>query len=245
MSDNTPRYGAHRDPSDPVPEPSTVGTPYTPGQPAAASSSYDPYGYTAQNGGYGQPSPSNGSATPQKLPGRALPILLIVLGAIIALICAPIAGLVMGATSAIDIDSLQRAAKTGEASPNPAEVDLSANSAVAIMLTDQSEKTAQCELVGPDGARVDPNSTQEQEHVRTISYMVQAEGTYTARCLLTDGTPAKSMVVMPVDIGGMGKSALIWGGGTFVVGLALFVGGIVWLVKRNRRRREILAQMPR
>lgn len=235
MSDNDmPAYGARRAPGEHA-EPVTTGAPYQPGGPEAH---YDPYrGSTPQVGG---PAPHE----PGKLPGRGLPITLIVLGAIIAFLLAPIVGLVAGVGSfvgGVDFDQIEQQAKGTATGENPKTIDAEANDVIVILLSDESERDATCEVTGADGAQVKVAGNQEQQGITSHSYVVEEKGAYTVACTRADGSPATSMQTMSMSVGAMGSSALIAGGITFLVGLAMLVGGIIWLVKRNKQRRAMMS----
>lgn len=241
MSDNRqpPAYGAYRDPNDPAPEASTVGSPYTPGTPQA---SHDPYASAPAPVTDGPRYSQDGY--PRKLPGRGLPITLIVLGAIVAFIVAPIVGL--GSTAAsmfsgMDVDKITQQAESKTPGQNPTKVDVQGSAVIVAVLTDSQEFSATCEAKGADGKSLELAGQQAQKSAKSYTFMAQEAGSYQVGCVLADGQPAKSMVVMPMDLAGAAKAGLIGGGIAFVIGLAMLIGGIVLLVKRNRARREILA----
>lgn len=240
MSDRQPpEYGAYRDPSDPAPAGNTVGAPYSPGAPT-----YDPYRGASQPMAPVTPGESAGGYPP-KLPGRGFPITLIVLGAVVTLLIAPIVaavGAVSSFLSGVD-PAVFDETKQVAASPNPSTLEVEGQSAILVILTDPSETDAQCTVTDPNGELVKQASAQTQNSTRILSYDGAQAGSYRVECVRADGAPATSMHVSVVDLGAIGKGTLIPAVVTVVIGLGMLIGGIVWLVVRNKRRREILQAM--
>ncbi|MDU0967484.1 MAG: hypothetical protein E7A62_02335 [Actinomycetaceae bacterium] len=259
--DRQPRYGAYRDPSQPGPAPTTIGSPYQPGlsvppagqpgyptghqQYGAGQQSYvDPYatspmGGAPMGGPYSQP--------PQKLPGRGLPITLIVIGALIAFLVAPIVGVGVGAWSVVqglDIDKLASQAEGKNAAPNPDTIEVGDNTMIAAMLMSPDESDGTCTAKDAAGDDVAPVQTQksnsDSNSVTTYVFRADNGGKYTVTCKTADDKMATSMAVTVVDIHDIGRNLVVWAGLTFLIGLGVMVWGIVWLSRRNAERRQVV-----
>ncbi|WIK64463.1 hypothetical protein [Gleimia hominis] len=210
-----------------------------------ASQEWGTYEQQYQSGqGRGQnPGAPNGSFTPnapQPLPSRGLAITLTVVGAVLMLLVAPIAGLVGAGISVVS----NSAGMSRSDVQNGSTVEPGNLGSFALSVTPASDETT-CMLVN-DRTEYELEKTTSTETDNKAAFFSGSDlsGKYTLKC---DGLPndAKLRELSVNDaFKGLGSAAII-----FVVleiiGLAVLIWGIVKLVKVNRRRREIMIQSSR
>lgn len=210
------------------------------------------YGQQGQPG-YGYPQP--GQVPPQypgqygtpyvELPGRGLPITLIVLGVITMLIIAPIVfigGVAYGSFSGI-IDKIDP--DSGSTVTNGATVDVDSMGFYGVVIFNPTDDTS-CALEGANGPVELPREESGGTAQGTV-FLGESipEGTYTLQC--TNVPEGTQMIGLDGSIvsnlfSAVGKSTLA-AGVVGLIGLALMIWGIVKLVKINKRRREMMLQM--
>ncbi len=169
---------------------------------------------------------------PENLPSRTWPIVTLVAGVIAMVIVAP-ALLVTMTISGLDISSL-------------ADGSMSVYNGGAVVVDDSES------IVFIAQGNQDPNTcTLSQGDTEIILYQESAtglvsgngipSGTYTVQCDIPDGAGLYAFGgdQMTGMFSGV-ASGLIWSSIVGVLGLAATIVGIVWLVRRNRARREIL-----
>lgn len=224
-----PAYGAYQgaNPAAPSPEQGAqaAGAPY--GQPAPyAAPAQAPYGGPAPQYGY----LPNGAPSP-KLPGRGGPIALIIIGILTSLIIAPLA-FFGGILGGMDIGSMVDNVK-----PIASGATVSVDESGALMVSAQSGELTSCSLEGAGGTR-------QMELVSSNTFFTEniAQGDYVVECV---GSGSSNLVVISGlnadTLANAGISGLAWGTGIGILGLLLAIGGIVWLVIVNRKRRQIQA----
>lgn len=196
-------------------------SPFAPQDPAA------PYGAPANGaqawaGGY--PAPA------QKLPGRVGPVLLMVIGVVVAVIVAPIA-LVVGTLGGMNMASLFES-MTPVSSGDTVFVDKSGT----YIVTAQSGDIRGCELSSPTGV-----VPMEPAGSGAFFAADLEEGAYILECQTEGSTQMVGITGMSIDtVAGAGLTGLLVATVVGLIGLAMLIGGIVWIVIVNRRRREIL-----
>ncbi|MDO5049257.1 MAG: hypothetical protein Q4D87_05170 [Actinomycetaceae bacterium] len=203
-------------------------------------------GYTDPNRygqpGYGQPNaygPGGGyNPAPLKtLPGRGGSIAMIVIGAVLTFIVAPVAffaAVAVGAYSSVD----------GMPQPyymNGDTVTVSSSGSFTLMFEDTAE-APECSLVGNgETYQLEPLTVQSES--MSFAESVPA-GTYHLECTNDNG---RRMVGMDGaffgDLVGSAGPALIISAVIGVAGLVVMIWGIVRLVKVNRERRNIQLRM--
>lgn len=199
--------------------------------------------------GYGQPSqpgygqPAGGphlrqpyAGAPRALPGRGLPITLVVVGCVLMFLVAPLVLLLGGvfgvAGSMIDMDPQSL-------SPDHLTVD---TTGVAVVSVSPANDDTACHL--EQGATTVELSGESSTGTKVFTNENVAPGTYEVVCEnLPDGAmvfpiSGKDAMKMVKDFSAGAMWSLIPG----LLGLGLTIWGIVKLVKVNRRRREIQLQ---
>ena len=266
--DDEPRYGQRSSESEPLaaPSPNGNGGAASPSSPqttpwpqygavnAQAGPAYGSYPGAqaqpdAQAPGADSPFVAQGSAAPHaapangpqawaagypapalKLPGRVGPVLLMVIGVIVAVIVAPIA-LVVGTLGGMNMSSLFDS-MVPVSSGDTVLVDQSGT----YIVTAQSGDIRACELSSPTGVA-------PMEPVGSGAFVASnlEEGAYILECQTEGATRMVGITGMSVDtIAGAGLTGLLVATVVGLIGLAMLIGGIVWIVIVNRRRREIL-----
>lgn len=219
------------------------------GQPFQPSSGYgDQYGQSGQpvppaygQQGYGQPyggAPRGGYVAPiQELPGRGLPIALIIIGIILMIVVAPIAGFA---------GVLPKVISTVENSEslyyNPGDTVTIDESGSFSIISQDGQTIPNCELTGDGGTySFEPQNIEGQ----SLGFVAQVPaGQYTLEC---DETPSAPFMGLGGEVFGSATQGLIHGfiiaSVVGVIGLIVLIWGIVKLVKVNRKRREIQLNM--
>ncbi|WP_115726629.1 hypothetical protein [Actinomyces culturomici] len=180
------------------------------------------YGYP-RAGGPGYPAP----AAP--LPGRVGPILTMIGGVVVALIIAPVA-LFLGVLGGMNIGSLIESMDQ-VSSGSTVTVDSSGSYLVAT----ESTNVYSCSLDGAGGVHQMEGvgkGTFYSSNLEPGSYTLTCEGEGTSQLYGITGLSADSITKA-------GMSGLIWGTVVGLLGVVLFIVGIVWLVRVNRKRQEI------
>lgn len=259
-----PRYGAYR-PASSARDPQT-GQPYSPqggygdsrgneDAPASApgyqplpqqdpaTSSYQPYGQPVPVGN----ATAGGRATKRpagKLPGRGWPITLVVVGAVLAFIAAPL--IFFGSIVAGTLNSLgQKEIDQFNQKGNVREAVFEAGDTIMVGVS-PADGQWKCVATGPQGVQLQLRS--EEKAAASSSFLAQAEaktaGKYAIRCDSGNNTQIKSMfLVTPKLIRGAFSGVgygLLWSSIVGVVGLVMFIVGLVWLVRVNRARRTLM-----
>lgn len=234
--DDEPRYGQRASESDsstspastPWPQYGAVSTPENtgchcsgsqpqPGVPPVHASS--PQGWAAA-----YPAPA------QKLPTRVGPTLLTVFGVLVAVIAAPIA-LVVGVVAGMDMSSFAEA-MSPVSSGDTVRIDESGMYLVA----SQGGDIAGCVLSSP-------STEVKMESAGSGAFVASGldAGSYVLHCQTQPGTDMVGITGMSVEaLVGAGVTGLLVATVVGLIGLAMLIGGIVWLVVVNRRRRRIL-----
>ncbi|MDO5722646.1 MAG: hypothetical protein Q4P06_08945 [Actinomycetaceae bacterium] len=260
-----PRYGRlAKDEPGYVPgqsQPGYGGSQGQPGQPGVHSGpGYAQPGQPGQFGqsgpgyaqpGYGQPHPQAGQPNfypgqpipagpgftpPMTLPSRGLPITMIVAGAIMMLIVAPLVWIV--ATFLSLLGAVESGEITASKSVKTIEVD---DLGIAGLVIYPANSDVACHLE-KDQTVVEFESRQLSGQALTYSSDDVAPGTYDIVC---KNLPENAtMTAYDSALGAQGAKALgmgvLWGSLFGVLGLVLLIWGIVKLVKVNGRRREIM-----
>ncbi|WP_350258451.1 hypothetical protein [Scrofimicrobium sp. R131] len=242
-----PQYGQRSEewnPNGPA-EPQSPWPVYTPGQegvppnqpPAVPPPGYGtppPAGPPTGQPVYGQPvygQPVYQPMTPTNLPSRAWSIVTMIAGVILMVIVAP-AVLFGSVLSGIDFD---RIADGSISVSNGGQVTVGESGTLALM--SQSERTpSKCEITGESGTF----SLTEESGSGVVVGRNLPSGTYSLKCDLPDGAPMFAFTGEEISgLVGKATSGLIWSGVVGLVGLIALIVGIVWLVKVNRKRREL------
>lgn len=231
-----PAYGAHQgavpaqagaNPEAPSPGQGgqAQGPAYGQQAPYAAPGPQAPYGAAPQYGYL-----PNGAPAP-KLPGRGGPIALIIIGILTSLIIAPLAFL-GGILGGMDIGSMVDNVK-----PVSSGSTVSVDQSGALMISTQSGELTSCSLEGAGGTHqmeLVSRNTFFAENISQGDYVVECVGSGSSNLMVISGLNTDALT-------NAGVSGLAWGTGIGILGLLLAIGGIVWLVIVNRRRRGIQA----
>ncbi|MDO5729462.1 MAG: hypothetical protein Q4P71_07560 [Actinomycetaceae bacterium] len=228
--------------------------PTQPPQTAPQHPNYSQPGYGQQPPqGYGYPQP--GQVPPQypgqyrapyvELPGRGLPITLIVLGLVTMLIIAPIVligGVAVGSISGV-LDKIDP--ESGSTVTNGATVEVDSIGFYGVVIPTSADE-ATCVLSGENGT-IDLPRDENGGAAQGTLFVGQniPAGTYELQCAnLPDNAQliALDSALVSSLFSALGKSTLA-AGVVGVIGLALMIWGIVKLVKVNKRRREMMLQM--
>lgn len=254
--DNQPRYGRRAE-DEPGYVPPAQNPPTGPQQPNYTQPGY---GQQSQPGdgqqnqpgyGYAQPGqvppqyPGQYGAPYVELPGRGLPITLIVLGLITMLVIAPlvfIGGVAYGSISGV-VDKIDP--NSGSTVTNGATVEVDSMGFYGVVIPNPTGDIS-CSLEGANGSVELPreNSSDAGGGAVFLAQDIPA-GTYELQCA---NVPENAqMIGLDGEIvsnlfSALGKSTIA-GGIVGLIGLGLLIWGIVKLVKVNRRRREIMLQM--
>lgn len=192
---------------------------------------YSPQGRQEPTFGAPQGGPPQYSQPP-KLPGRGWPIFTLVMGAITAVIIAPIV-FIAAVVSGINFDSIVDGSINVY---NGGEVSVDETGTLALIPQNQTPMN-HCTLTG---------SGEEYDiYVESDSGLVVGRGlvpgTYTVDCDVPDGTVM--LAFNGDDISSLTSrtvSGLLWASAVGIAGIVLLIVGIVWLVRRNRERREVM-----
>lgn len=239
--DGPPQYGQRSpnwQPTPPQPSGQENSGPwpvYTPGagpnyqQPPQGPSYGGPYVPAGMP--YGQGQPGGQMQPPGKLPGRGWPIFTIVAGAVAAIIIAPMIFFISILTG-LDIDAI---ASGNFSTYNGGPVTVDQTGSVAVMPQNQ-ETPSSCLLTGDSGEY----TLYPASDTGLVSGWQIEPGEYTIDCDVAPGTPL--YVFNGDQISGVVKDAttgLIWSSIIGIAGIVAVIAGIVWLVSRNRQRREM------
>lgn len=226
----------------------------------------NPFGPSAPGGGapgsFGNFNPSSPVTPPPgygsqpavvSLPGRGLPITLIVLAVVVMLIVAPVAGFIrLGVTvlSAVSGDTVY------EIDTNSASLATEFEGYTFVQAIDEDSKDWTCEVL-VDGEVAEPYQEEDEDFDESLGlgdwtestsvfaevYKIEGEKDVSFSCV-SDSDPSKTldgiMILPNLSVGGIFGSPLIVFLGVEVIGIGMLVAGIVWLVKRNRKRRQII-----
>ncbi|MDO5719997.1 MAG: hypothetical protein Q4P05_04620 [Actinomycetaceae bacterium] len=248
-----PRYGRRAEdepgyvppsPSTPSADPSSSGSGYSPVQPGYGQQPQQGYGYP-QAGQVPPQYPGQYQTPNVDMPGRGLPITLIVLGIVTMLIIAPIVfigGVAVGSISGV-MDNFDP--ESGSTVTNGATVEVDSMGFYGVVITGSADEVT-CALNGENG-EVELPREESGEAAQGALFMGEnlPAGTYELQCAnVPDGAQlvALDSALISNVFSAVGKSTLA-AGVVGVIGLALMIWGIVKLVKVNKRRREILLQM--
>lgn len=246
-------------------EPRTTPSPgQAPADATAETATFDvsPYETSVREAGADEAAaPGATAARPSeaRMPGRAAPVTLIVVGAL-ALLLSPLVWFAMSMFSALSggVDDSFAAFDTGNGEPVLLPADTSY--AIALMPADEAFYTnatedqllalgaPSCTATGPDGevavevsdaAAVGPEGGSVQETWLTTG----TEGEYTVQCDVDPAIGEARLSLYPaIDdaaLGGTGVLPLVVAAIVALAGLASLVVGIIWLLRVNRRRREL------
>lgn len=188
-----------------------------------------------QPGPQGWQQPYPGPVATPDLPSRAGAVVLIVLGVVVATVIA-FATAIGVALAGMNFQELVNSA-TPVASGDTVSVDTSGS----YMVADSQGGSLSCGLRSSDGTTV------ELETMSGYSSMVMGSnipaGTYTLECQTTGNA---SLVAMSgVDASQMTSAVMrgfAWGTVLGVLGIAMVIGGIIWLVRINGRRSALQRQ---
>lgn len=217
------QYGQQARPGQGAPQ----GQPGGPAQfPPQGGYPQHPYAATGPAGpAYGAPRP--------ELPSRAWPIVLIVAGIVVAMILSVVT-LVGVAASGINWQKIVDSANP-VASGSTVTVD---DSGSYIVTATDGTKIA-CTLTSGNGTVLELQAPTGQSNVVMGSKITP--GQYRLDC--TGVTSSTSLVGMTGfstgDMASLGARAVMWATVVGLIGLAMTIGGIVWLVRVNGRRREV------
>ena len=192
----------------------------TPAGPGATPYGAPPYGY--QTGAPGAPAGLQ--------PSRTGPVVLIVVGAVLALLVAP-AVFVAVILGSIDYDRLS---ELGAPVTSGSEVTVDESGSYLVVSTDSSALT--CTLTGSDGSVLELTPVQGEESVAAGTGI--PAGTYTLDCGDVSGTLVGMTGQSIEGFGQLVVRAAGWATLIGVIGVVLLIVGIVRLVRVNRRRRE-------
>ena len=173
---------------------------------------------------------------PQQLPSRTAPILLIVLGAVMMLLIAPVVMVAVllsgvGLNQIVDqsLQTTNGGAVTVDATGTLGVITTS-NGPVTCALENQAGSTQMIPEV--DGAMLVARNLTPGE------YVLNCEGLSASDAIVVlDGGALES--VFPATMTAFG-----WATAVGVLGLGVLIGGIVWLVKRNKARKAMMPRHP-
>lgn len=194
---------------------------------------------------YGQPGPGapvpghpGGAYTPgpvgqsQSLPSRAWAIVLIVVGVLTATVLAFIVFLTVLLTGAGFQDMLSNASAVQSGS------SVTVDQTGSYLVSATGGEAVTCTLEGSDGSTHALGATTGSSSV-VLGTGIPA-GDYTLECTGADNGQLVGMTSVDTSsLTSAGTSSVLWGTVVGVIGIVLTIVGIVWLVKINRRRREI------
>ncbi len=201
----------------------------------------------AMGSAYGQQLPSTGPASQRygyspnvgvpalKVPSRVGPILLIVFGILSAVIVAPLA-FVGGVLGGMDFTSMM-----GQMSPVASGDTVTVDDSGALMVVSQTGNVTSCSLEGSGGTHrmeLVGNDTFFAQKLERGDYVLECVGSGSSNLLAFTGLDADSIM-------NAGFSGFVWGTGVGILGLFLAVGGIVWLIVVNQKRKAILTALAR
>lgn len=201
----------------------------------------------AMGSSYGQQFPSTAPAPHQngyfpntgapvlKVPSRVGPILLIVFGILSAVIIAPLA-FVGGILGGIDFTSMM-----DRMSPVASGDTVTVDDSGALMVVSQAGNVTSCSLEGSGGTHrmeLVGNDTFFAQKLERGDYVLECVGSGSSNLLAFSGLDADSIM-------NAGFSGFTWGTGVGVLSLFLTVGGIVWLIVVNQKRKVILTALAR
>ncbi len=185
----------------------------------------------------GVPAPQGypGGGVPPQLPGRGWPIFTLVLGVVMAVLIAP--GVLFGMVlSGINFESI---ADGSINTFNGGQVQVDDTGTVALLPQNQSSMNS-CVLTG-DGGEYEIFAEADTGIVvgRNIT-----PGAYTLDCDAPEGLAL--FAFNGDDISGIISKAMagmLWSSVIGVLGVVVAITGIVWLVRRNGQRKEIMRTM--
>lgn len=183
---------------------------------------------------YGTPTPYGGSTQPTpagQLPGRTGPVLTLIGGVVLMIIVAPM----IFFSSFMGNIGLDKLTDGSLLTTNGGTVEVSGDGIIAIASAAGTPES--CQLTSGSGQVTDLHP--ETEAGGAFVGRGLTKGSYTVEC---KGIPAGSeMVVMDSKfMGGLVKntmSALGWSALAGLIGLGATIGGIIWLVQVNSKRR--------
>lgn len=221
------------------------GCPGATGQPHYGGGRYP--NYPGANGG------NPGGAQPRRqLPGRGWPVTLIVLGVVMMIIIAPVTAIVSVTSSIVDSDSFQQLRSSAisaqlKRSDTKAVVDGN-GSYMVMMIGDHSG--GKCELIPANGGDPIQASAQNATKAGAVNssevfvFENLDAGDYKIACTDKNGPVETGVVGMSSaqqrEILSSFASGLLIPTIVGIAGLIILIIGIVWLVRVNRRRREVM-----
>ena len=244
--------GSGTQPTTPYPQ---YGAPDTQGQGSAQASGgwgqQAPQQTPAPNqaspyGAGGAPGSMPGGAMVTDLPGRVGPVTLIISSLLVMLIAAPAVfmGFMMGGMD------LEKVVQVAQQTTNGGTVTVEGTDGIMVLSANTTaDSSLSCKLTDSSGKEI-PMTSPQLEGV-PVPGAQQAEGipagTYTVNC---ENLSGDQLLTLPTNVfnsmfsgimGGVGKGFL-WATLVGLIGLGMLIGGIVWLVRTNRRRQEIQRQ---
>ena len=196
--------------------------------------------YPPQGGGYApqpQPQPQGergyGYAAPSvPMPSRVGPVLTIIAGILVGTVIAFIAFFAM-TFSGVNIQNMVESA-----APVTSGGQVSVDQSGTYIVTAVDGAAISCTLTAEDGTVLELQGEMGQAGVAMGSQILP--GTYTLTCDGDSGTNLVGMTGSSVaDLTSAGVRALVVSSVIGVVGLFMIIAGVAWLVKVNKRRREI------
>ncbi|MGO3797041.1 MAG: hypothetical protein ACTJGR_07985 [Pauljensenia sp.] len=173
-----------------------------------------------------------GGAPVQPLPSRAWAIVLIVVGALTATVLAfgVFLTVLLAGAGFQDLVSSASAVTSG----STVTVDQSGS----YLVSATGGEAISCTLEGSDGSTHALGETTGNSSV--VLGMGIPAGDYTLECTGADTGQLVGMTGVDAStLTSAGTRSFLWGTVVGVLGIALTIGGIIWLVKVNRRRREL------
>lgn len=176
--------------------------------------------------------PQQPGVAPANLPSRAGAIWTIVIGAVLAVIVAPavFVGFIMGGMDWTSVVSGSASVTNG----GSVTVD---DSGVIAVVSQGTQTVTSCTLTS--GSQVH-ELYEEAGSGLAVGRGIPA-GTYTVDCNVSDGTAL--FVLRGDDLSGVidaTMTGMLWASIAGIAGVVAFIVGIVWLVRRNRQRRDVL-----
>ncbi|PID97560.1 MAG: hypothetical protein CSA82_03435 [Actinobacteria bacterium] len=220
----------------PVDSPNPQSVPPAQGTPAQPES---PYGAPSTPVSPAQGSWNGPGAVTQKLPGRGLPITGIVLGVLMMIILAPIVffGAFVGGMNLTGMLESAESVTNGDT----VTVDDS-GSYILFVEPNDTDALGTCGLFPPDASTI--YEMQYTASGGSTGYMVSGlePGEYVLDCqgtLPPDAMGATGLNLSEESLANAGGGAFMWATVVGLLGLVLLIVGIVFLVRANKRRREI------
>lgn len=235
-----PQYGQTSGPASGSPWPQ-AGTPGGPGSQAGSQGgpanpagpgygSLPPYGQAGPGAPSGPFGPVGGGPA-QPLPSRAWAIVLIVVGALTATVLA------LGVFVTVLLTGVGFQDLVSSASEVTSGSTVTVDRSGSYLVSATGGEAVSCTLEGSDGSTHALGETTGNSSV-VLGLGIPA-GDYTLECTGATGQLVGMTGVDASALTSAGTRSFLWGTAVGVLGIALTIGGIIWLVRVNRRRREI------